>query len=261
MGSVNDYVGEDGLLYCGLCHTARQCRMTFLGKSVVCQCLCTCRQNEQEARRRRLQEQEWYDRICRLKANGIQDKHMLGWRFEAAQDTPTIRLAKRYAEKWEEARAKHLGLLFWGDVGTGKSFAAACIANAVLDRGTPVLVTNFWKMLNQLGGMYREERCQYIDDLSEYALLVIDDLGIERSTEFTLEQIYAVIDERYQSGLPIIITTNHTTDALRNPPDIAHGRIYSRILEMCTPVHVGGDNRRGMLSQSKQDNLREVLGI
>ena len=60
-------------------------------------------------------------------------------------------MAKRYVEQWKKVKAENLGLLLWGDVGTGKSFVAACIANALLDQGIPVLMTNFSKILNQMG--------------------------------------------------------------------------------------------------------------
>ena len=90
-------------------------------------------------------------------------------------------------------------------------------------------------------------------------LLIIDDLGIERNTEYALEQVYAVIDERYKTGLPLIITTNLTISQLRNPEDVAHARIYSRVLEMCTPVHVPGHDRRTTIGKSKQELVKEVL--
>ena len=115
----------------------------------------------------------------------------------------------------------------WGDVGTGKSFVAACIANALLDQGIPVLMMNFSKILNQMGAMYSEERYRYIASFSNYSLLILDDLGIERSTEYALEQVYAVIDEWYKSGLPVIITTNLKIAEIRNPQDVAYARIYS----------------------------------
>ena len=93
-------------------------------------------------------------------------------------------------------------------------------------------MTNFSKILNQMGAMYSDERYRYIASFNRFSLLIIDDLGIERNTEYALEQVYAVVDERYKAGLPLIITTNLTISQLRNPEDVAHARIYSRILEM-----------------------------
>lgn len=256
-----EYLGENGLIYCAKCRTPVQCRVNLWGTEKVLPCICQCQKEEMEREKQRQQEQERRQKIQRLKANGIQEKHLLDWRFEAAEDNKDIAMARRYVANWKKVRAENLGLLLWGDVGTGKSFVAACIANALIEAGTPVLMTNFSKILNQMGAMYSDERYQYIASFSHFPLLIIDDLGIERNTEYALEQVYAVIDERYKSGLPVIITTNLTISELRNPEDVAHARIYSRILEMCTPVHVGGSDRRRSIGKSKQDTVKEVLDL
>ena len=73
--------------------------------------------------------------IAELRQKGIQDTHLLDWNFRVAEDTPYIQMGKRYVNNWQQVKAENLGLLFWGDVGTGKSFLAACIANGLLDRG------------------------------------------------------------------------------------------------------------------------------
>lgn len=253
------YLGEDGLLYCGKCYTPVQCRITFEGKERLMPCICKCQKEERERQEQRMKEEEQLLYVRRLKATGIQERHLQDWTFASATDTPSIQMAKRYTENWKKVKAENLGLLLWGDVGTGKSFLAACIANALLEKGVPVLMTNFSKILNQMGAMYSDERYRYIASFNRFSLLIIDDLGIERNTEYALEQVYAVIDERYKTGLPLIITTNLTISQLRNPEDVAHARIYSRVLEMCTPVHVPGHDRRTTIGKSKQELVKEVL--
>lgn len=253
------YLGEDGLVYCGKCHTPVQCRITFEGKERIMPCICKCQKEERERQEQRMKEEEQLLYVRRLKAAGIQERHLQDWTFASATDTPSIQMAKRYTENWKKVKAENLGLLLWGDVGTGKSFLAACIANALLEKGVPVLMTNFSKILNQMGAMYSDERYRYIASFNRFSLLIIDDLGIERNTEYALEQVYAVIDERYKTGLPLIITTNLTISQLRNPEDVAHARIYSRVLEMCTPVHVPGHDRRTTIGKSKQELVKEVL--
>ena len=254
-----EYLGEDGLLYCEKCHTPIQCRKEFFGKMRTLPCTCKCRQEEMRKRKAEDEARERMQKIERLKSAGIQERHLLDWRFDVAEDTDTIRWAKNYVANWKKVRAENLGLLLWGDVGTGKSFAAACIANALLEQATPVLMTNFSKILNQMGTMYTEERYQYIASFNHYPLLIIDDLGIERSTEYAKEQVYAVIDERYKANLPLIITTNLTIGEIRNPENVADARIYSRVLEMCTPIHVGGGDRRQAMSRNKQERMKSVL--
>ena len=71
-------------------------------------------------------------------------------------------------------------------------FFAGCIANALLDRDVPVLMTNFPTILNRLTGMFSEDRADFIASFDEYDLLIIDDLGVERSTEYAMEQMFFV---------------------------------------------------------------------
>ena len=253
------YLGEDGLIYCGKCHTPVQCRITFEGRERIMPCICKCQKEERERQEQRMKEEEQLLYVRRLKAAGIQERHLQDWTFASATDTPSVQMAKRYTENWKKVKAENLGLLLWGDVGTGKSFLAACIANALLEKGVPVLMTNFSKILNQMGAMYSDERYRYIASFNRFSLLIIDDLGIERNTEYALEQVYAVVDERYKAGLPLIITTNLTISQLRNPEDVAHARIYSRILEMCTPVHVPGLDGRTALVKAKLEVVMELL--
>ena len=167
------------------------------------------------------------------------------------------RKARAYVENWKEAYKNNTGLLLFGDVGTGKSFFAGCIANALLDRDVPVLMTNFPTILNRLTGMFSEDRADFIASFDEYDLLIIDDLGVERSTEYAMEQMFFVIDSRYRSRRPMIITTNLKLAELKNPPDLAHARIYDRILERCAPILFAGKNFReenaGATKQAAKD--------
>ncbi|MCD7888205.1 MAG: ATP-binding protein, partial [Clostridiales bacterium] len=74
-----------------------------------------------------------------------------------------------------------------------------------------------------------------------------------------MEQVYAVVDERYKSNKPLIVTTNLTISQIRNASDVAHARIYSRVLELCTPVQVRGTDRRTAIGRGKQAMVKELL--
>ena len=100
--------------------------------------------------------------IAELRQKGIQDTHLLDWNFRVAEDTPYVQMGKRYVNNWQQVKAENLGLLFWGDVGTGKSFLAACIANGLLDQGVSVMMTNFTRILNKLSDLQIKERSQFI---------------------------------------------------------------------------------------------------
>lgn len=166
--------------------------------------------------------------------------------------------AREYVECWELMKAENHGLILWGSVGTGKSYFAGCIANALMEREISVCMTNFALILNDLAASF-EGRNEYISRLFRYPLLIIDDFGMERGTEYGLEQFYNVIDSRYRSKKPLIVTTNLTLNELHHPQDTAHARIYDRLLEMRPPILFTGGNFRRKTAQSKLECLKELL--
>lgn len=257
----DEYIDKtSGLVYCKKCHTPRQASVELGGTLFHPCCICQCQSEARElelAKEKQLQEQQ---RIARLKANGLQDASLRQFTF--ANDTginPEMQKAHSYVEHWPEMKATATGLLLWGNVGTGKSFFAGCIANALLDQGVPVLMTNFSRILNALTGMFSDDRNKYIDSLNHYSLLIIDDLGIERGTEYALEQVFNVIDARLRSNLPLIVTTNLTLDELKHPADLAHERIYSRVLERCIPLKINNQNIRQMKAQENFTRTKQLL--
>ncbi len=107
--------------------------------------------------------------------------------------------------------------------------------------------------------MFNGDRNSFIDSFNNYGLLIIDDLGIERNSEFALEQIFNIIDCRYRSKKPLIITTNLTLDELKHPKDLAHSRIYDRVLERCVPLKVNNQNIRQLNANTNLQSARELL--
>lgn len=120
-------------------------------------------------------------------------------------------------------------------------------------------MTNFSRILNTLTGMYSEDRNQFIDSFNKYSLLIIDDLGIERSSEFALELVFNVIDSRYRSKKPLIVTTNLTLDELKYPKDLARTRIYDRVLERCVPLKINNQNIRELNAAANMQAARKIL--
>ena len=251
---------SDHLIYCAKCHTPRQGRYTLQGRVFMPPIRCKCQQElyEQEETKRKLLEKQ--AEIERMKASGLQDKALYDYTFDKDNGiNPEMAYAHKYVENWEDMKANSSGLLLWGNVGTGKSFFAGCIANSLLEKGVPVLMTNFSRILNTLSGMHFEDRNQFIDSLNRYSLLIIDDLGIERNSEFALEQVFNVIDSRYRSKKPLIVTTNLTLEELNKPTDMAHSRIYDRILEICAPILFGGENLRVEKANEMKTAARNIL--
>ena len=253
---------EDGLIHCGVCHERRQTvvkRFRHPGYFIP-RCPCSCQIEEERQRKEQQAQRERMERIKRRRAHGLRDKSLYVYTFDHDNGSnPVMEKACAYVRNWKEALRNNVGLLLFGDVGTGKSFFAGCIANALLDQDVPVLMTSFPTILNQLIGIYPEERMEFINSLNDYDLLIIDDLGVERSTEFAMEQMFEVIDRRYRCGKPMIITTNLTLEQLKNPPDLAHARIYERILERCAPILFSGENFRKQKSEENKRIARMIV--
>ena len=115
--------------------------------------------------------------------------------------------------------------------------------------------------LHHYAGRYSsfEGRNEYISRLCSYPLLILDDFGMERGTEYGLEQVYSVIDSRYRSGKPLIATTNLTLEELQHPQDTPHARIYDRLTSMCAPVRFTGSNFRKETAQEKLERLKQLM--
>ena len=255
-----DYTGEDGLLYCGKCRTPKQFRMEappLEGRLLPHPCRC-----EQERLDREAEEQEacrHRQAVADLKRRGFTDPAMRGWTF--ANDNgkcPQMKHAHFYVENWPAMQEENIGYLLWGGVGTGKSYFAGCIANALMEQEVAVRMTNFALILNDLTASF-EGRNEYIARLCRSPLLILDDFGMERGTEYGLEQVYNVVDSRYRSRRPLIVTTNLSLQDLQHPKDTAHARIYDRLLEMCAPIRFSGENFRRATAQDKLARLKNLM--
>ena len=255
---ISDYINPaDGLLYCGKCHTPKQCRVilpNLNGKGgrqftppVPCQCEKIKRESEEQKRREYLQTVEDAETIRRLRSGSLMDEKFRDQTFGSfhlrEDNSRILKICHRYVDAFEEMVSKNQGMLFYGNEGTGKSFAAACIANALLERQVPVIMTSFVKLLNSMQG-FKNDGEEVIAQLSRAKLLIIDDLGAERNTTFALEKVYSVIDSRYRSKLPIILTTNLSIEEMKENADIRYARIYDRVFEMCYPLKFTGKSWR-----------------
>ena len=257
----DEYRNDMGLICCKNCHSLRQITLAVGDKQIRPRVLCRC----QEEKRKR-QEAEWKARrqreeIERNRSIGIMDPIMDKHPFEKdlGYDPRAMEIARNYVEHWEQFKENSQGLLFWGDVGTGKSFIAGCIGNELLSRGVRVQMTNFSRLLNRLTDLQMGDRNGFIDSLNSFDLLILDDLGIERNSEFAKEQIFSIIDSRYRSGLPMIVTTNLTLEELQNPADLWRKRVYDRVLERSVRVCVNDQNIRKILSEKAMERGKEML--
>jgi len=261
-----DYVAEDGLIHCGKCHGKKQTRLPASaftdGREVIVHCICKCQVEAEKRRKEEEERKKAMERIERLKSASLIDDKLKNARFCTFQkDTDNQKvyaLAERYVERFDEMCQKRQGLLFWGTVGTGKSYTAACIANELMERNIPVIMTSFVKILQNIQGDQEEEKV-FMSRLNDAELLIIDDLGTERATDYALEKVYNIIDSRYRAGKPLILTTNMTVREMQENMDIRYKRIYDRIYEMCFPVQVPGRSRREKEAARRFDEMKRLM--
>lgn len=260
-----DYTGDDGLLYCGKCHTPKQRRLSFdpatrEQKETIVRATCKCQQEADEAADLRAKREKFKQEMARRWEDGVHERELLRYKFSDDDGkTPEIlRVCENYVNRWEEMLQNNIGILFYGSVGRGKSFYASCIANALLGKSVPVVATSFPRLLNILQNT--TDRQQVIDKLKRYKLLFIDDLGAERDSSYASEQVYNIVQSRDIFGLPLIVTTNLTMEELEHPTSMQYARIYGRVLEMCpSRIKMTGENRRRLDAERRKKIAQSLL--
>ena len=256
-----DYYNEQGLLCCGKCRTPKQVEVNVLGKVRRPYCLCKCEADKRHDEEQERRIQEFKKQMNEVRRRCFNDEAMIEWNFENDDmaNEKVTQAMQNYVDNFPELKKQGKGLLLYGQCGTGKTYAACEVANALIDKGYSVLVTNFARVLNELQATF--EKQDYLDSINSNSLLILDDLGIERDTPFAREQVYNVIDARYRAGLPMIITTNLTMDKIKATQDIGNMRIYDRILEKCFPIEVDGGNRRRKAIRESYGDMKNLLGL
>lgn len=167
-----------------------------------------------------------------------------------------IELAKRYVEKFDIN--KNIGLILSGNVGTGKTYIALAIANALIREYKSVKVTRLEKIFNYMTN-FKEDKNKYLSEIKELDLLIIDDFSYEKDSDFFLNIIFEIINIRYESMKPLILTTNLPLTVFINNSNLNKKRINTRILEMCYPVRFNGENLRLKKSISKMKKFEKEI--
>ena len=181
------------------------------------------------------------------------DTALFSCTFEADCGVPAMEQARKYAARWKELSRRGLGLLFWGKPGTGKTFAAACVANELCAEDVSVRMCTPGRILNRLPCLSPQEKEDFLADLHSCGLLILDDLGMERRTDYAKEQLFTVIDGRCRAGKPMLVTTNLPLSVFKSAEDLAEKRIFDRLLERCVPVLFDGESLR---HEKAKENLR-----
>ena len=260
-----DFRDEEGMLHCGVCGQRKEMRLELIpGKPArIVPVICRCVQEKIEKEKYEDAARAARERIENLRKRGLSDPLYEAYRFDYddRRDAHASDIAKRYVDRFSAFLESNVGLMFFGEVGAGKSFLAGCIANALIDKGVAAMMSTVQGLVAEAGKEYGKLRDDVLYQVGDAKLLILDDFGVERDTEYMAEQTYEIINARYKAKMPLIITTNLSPAMMEKETNTTKRRVYERVFEMCQMVHVNGKSRRMEISKEKAKLARELLGL
>jgi DNA replication protein DnaC len=263
---------------CGDCNSPTQKDIELFGVTrrvpVICQCFAETDEREKKA----AEERALRRRLERFKAYSLMDSRFEASTFENWEHRPDNRgdyiIFTKYCDMWDTMYKNNHGLLLYGNAGSGKTYLSFAIANALYRQGKAVMAISVSKLLTIIKDGFDKHgefgETDVLNTVRDAALLVLDDLGVEYKTAWAYEKLYAIIDTRYRSSKPTIITTNYGLDTLRenlatvdlkarvrDPSE----RIFSRITEMCAFHEIKGASWRISKGAQNRAALLTELGL
>jgi DNA replication protein DnaC len=250
-----DYLGADGFPHCAVC---REARLRVPQNPVFLTLVphpCACDRAKMELTERKLAETRARERI----ENAIMEfpRRMRGYTFTGWQeisdnDRACKAILMRYAANFSRALSEGKGVLLTGKRGTGKTYALAATARAILESGYSVAAVNA-SQITELNGLDADDWRRAIN----VQFLALDDFGATRYTEFAQERIYRFINERLNAKRPTAITTNLSLKEILTSPkgDEMSGRINERVLELTCATHICFDGMPMRRKQIVQDSF------
>lgn len=249
---------ENGFLFCGKCKCKREMMVDIGDVRQKVSVLCKCREEIAFKREQEEREREHMVLVVARRAEALRDHEMHTWTFEH-DDKSDLRLSEamqRYCNNFHVLRETGKGILLYGGLGTGKSYYAACIVNRLVDKYTARFISTAY-----LATINFNDRKEFMREIDRVDLVVLDDIGAERGTEYMQELIFSIVDSRSRNKKPLIVTTNLNGEQIRNAPDIGTRRIFDRINGMCHPICVKGDSRRKARAKAEYEATQKLLGL
>jgi DNA replication protein DnaC len=222
-------------------------------------------QEKAQTEAERLKKIEQDERLAKVKR--LFDQSKMGERFKTrtfenfkvdSQNTKAFRAMKMYADNFSKYVDQGIGILLTGPYGGGKTYLAAALAHDLINRGVPVVFGTMITLLGKIKGTYsgnrnQEDESEILETYASVDLLIIDDLGKERVSEWSLEKLFSIVNERYENNLPIVLTSNYSMETLidklsitkdgNKNSDVAES-LVSRLYEMCRGIRLNTSDRR-----------------
>ena len=256
-GRKDAYRDETGLLRCRACGSPLEAFIKPLDRMMPVPCECDRREKEAKelAELREKAEQ-------RARDSPLYDPAYNDYTFErdTCSSSHVSMQCRAYVDHWAEVEAENFGLLFSGPLGTGKSYYAAAIVNALRAKGVSTMIVTTSRLINVVRS--GRDPQAVIDDLNKFQLVALDDLGAERDTGYAVEQLENFVNGRSLQRKPLIVTTNLLRKDLDTPENMAYARIFDRVKVMCCrPIVLTGPSKRVNQARERAERCKRILGI
>lgn len=242
----NVYIGDDGLPYCKDCHTLRVTKevVPMLNKHMPVWCECM-KEKERKDKERELQLRKM-SHLSRLKSASLLGERYSDISFDKTDLTASesfikaYHRCKKYCEITEKALAEGYGIYLFGDSGTGKTHLTACMCNELISQFQECLFTNFFEISKLIKSTWNKntDAANIIKKICEVDFLFIDDLGTEKlqrngEDNWLQEQVFDIINKRYNNRKPTIFSSNYSLNELITDRGMMQ-KTVDRINEMST---------------------------
>lgn len=249
----------NGVKRCMICHEPVFALIDGVERAIECAC---DRAEADKSKRRKAvdavrRKAEASPLFCRMYTEG-------GFSFarDDAASSDASKTCRKYVEHFDELKRKGHGLFLSGGVGTGKTFYAACIANELISNGIPALMFSSQSLVSAAQSS-KGNIDELLRELNSFDLLVLDDFGAERETDFTLEVIERFADLRSLSKKPLIVTSNLAPKDMMNAcTGLQKIRVCDRLRGMCpVSVPILGKSRRAEQQREKEQEALRIMGL
>lgn len=163
-------------------------------------------------------------------------------KLDPGRQPVAMKAAREYAGDWNQVRAQGRWLFLSGPVGTGKTALAYGILQELLTQGVSGLAETVPELMDHLRPGRDDQSYERLEALKTIDLLVLDDLGAQKDTDWVTERLFIILDARYREMRPTILTSNEHLESLERVP--GWKRIVDRILESAQLLRMTGPSRR-----------------